>query len=342
MTRLKFDVEGVDPGGDFAVPKPGAYQCKIDVIEPKESSAGNEMLEVQYVITEKGEFNNSRLWDYIVLTENQKWKYRRFLEAVGAVTGQKEKGEIDIDKLIGKRVLVKVTNEDSEEYGKRARVGSVSKLKSADVEDDADEDGEDEDEGEDLTYEDVQAMTKKELKELIDELVEEEEIDRIRVTKQTKLNTLRDKVCEALELEEEDEDEPEDEDEDEIEDEDEVEDEDAEDEEELTADDIRGMKKTELKELIDEEGLGLRVTKQTKLAALRDRVVEKAVEEGLIVDPDEEDEDEDDDVEEVEDYAELGVADLRNECKERGLNSKGSKSALVKRLEKDDEETGAL
>lgn len=281
MTRLKFDVTGVDPGGDFKVPKPGSYSCKIDVIEPKESQAGNDMLEVQYVITQDGEFEGSRLWDYIVLNESSAWKYRRFLEAVGAVNGKTEKGEIDLDKLLGKRVLVKITNEDSDEWGKRARVGSVARLSKADL---AEEEEEDEDE----------------------------------------------------ELEEE--------------------------EEELTADDLMHMKKTELKEVIEENELGLRVTKQTKLQALRKRVVEKMIEEEMISDPDEEEEDEeeeledeeeieeeeeeeeeeDDEVEEVEDYAELSVADLKAECKERGLGIKGSKSALVKRLEKDDDETDAL
>lgn len=284
MTRLKFDVTGVDPGGDFKVPKPGSYSCKIDVIEPKESQAGNDMLEVQYVITQDGEFEGSRLWDYIVLNDSSAWKYRRFLEAVGAVNGKTEKGEIDLDRLIGKRVLVKVTNEDSDEWGKRARVGSVARLSKAD-------------------------------------LAEEEE-------------------GEEEELEEGE-------------------------EEELTADDIMHMKKTELKEVVDENELGLRVTKQTKLQALRKRVVEKMIEEEMISDPDEEEEEEeledeeeveaevedeeeeeeeeeDDEVEEVEDYAELSVGDLRAECKERGLGIKGSKSALVKRLEKDDDETDAL
>jgi len=323
VTRLKFDVEGVDPGGDFKVPKPGAYSCKIDVIEPKESQAGNEMLEVQYVITEDGEFENSRLWDYIVLTENQRWKYRRFLEAVGAVNDNKEKGEIDLDELVGKRVLVKVTNEDSSEYGKRARVGSVSKLtKAGQVDDEEDEDdGEDEDE---LTYEDVMGMNKTDLKELISD----EDLG-IRVLKSSKVETLRVKVAEALELEEEEE-EPEDEEE-----------EDGE-EEELTAEDVEGMSKTEIKELIEDEELGIRVTKASKVANLRKRVIEE-----LELDDEEEEEEEEDDgdedeVEEVEDYNELSVSDLRTEAKERGLDSKGTKRALVKRLEKDDEDSDAI
>lgn len=289
MTRLKFDVTGVDPGGDFKVPKPGAYSCKIDVIEPKKSQADNDMLEVQYVITEDGEFEGSRLWDYIVLNDSSAWKYRRFLEAVGAVSGKKEKGEINLERLIGKRVLVKVTNEDSDEWGKRARVGSVSKLSKADVDEDEpedeDEDVEDDDEGdeEELTLEDVMSMKKVELKELI----ADEELG-LRVTKQTKLNKLRERVAEALGLEDE-----EDEDDEDIEDED-VEEEDSADEEDADEDD------------------------------------------------DEEDDEDDDEVEEVEDYAELSVGDLKAECKERGLSIKGTKAALVKRLEKDDDEADAL
>src|SRR5215471_11491580 len=121
MARLKFDVTGVDPAGEFETPKPGAYKAKIDSIEHKQSAAGNDMLEVQYLIT-GGEFDNSRLWDYYPL--HVQWKYRRFLEAVGLVRGGKEKGELNTEALIGKRVLIKITNEEYE-GNTRARVQTV-------------------------------------------------------------------------------------------------------------------------------------------------------------------------------------------------------------------------
>lgn len=324
MTRLKFDVTGVDPAGSFKVPARGAYKAKVDVVDgPKESSKGNDMLEIQYVITEDGEFTDSRVWDYIVLDEANEWKFRRFLEAVGAVTKRKEKGALDLDKVIGTPVLIKVTHEDSEEYGLKARIGNVTKAKGGDVdEDDEDLDEElDGDEG-DLTYEDVMAMSKAEIKELI----EEEELE-IRLTKNSKVANLRKRVIDELELEEAEEEE-----------EDEDEDDDGIDNSEVTAEDVEAMSKAELKELIEEEELEIRVTKASKVANLRKRVIEELeLGEDEEEEEDEEDEEDEDEVEEVEDYGELPVGDLRNELKERGLPTKGTKPALVKRLEKDDD-----
>ncbi len=270
MARLKFDVTGVDPAGDFKVPKPGAYKAKIDVVEHKPSSAGNPMLEVQYVISE-GEYEGSRIWDYYPL--HVEWKWRRFLEAVGIVKDGKEKGELNTDNIVGKRVMIKTTIRPADEekgFPERANVNNVTPLKGT-VDEDEPDDAEDE----------------------LDD--EEEELDG---------------------------------------------------EGDLTADDIRKMKKVELRDLLKENDVeGIRVTKQVDLDKLRERVVAKMVEEEMIA-PEEEDEPEDEpdgdgdgeDIEEVEDYAELGVADLRNEAKERGLPTKGTKAALVKRLEKDDEE----
>lgn len=274
MTRLKFDVTGVDPVGDFKVPKPGAYKARIDVVEHKESSQGNPMLEVQYVIVGDGEFNNSRIWDYYPM--HVQWKLARFLTAVGVAGGKTDsdgklsgrgaKGEFNTDSLVGKVVQIKTRIRPADEeagYSERAEISNVIALRNGD------EDVEDElepDEGE-------------------DELEEDED-----------------------------------------------EDEGDEDEADYTYDDIQAMTKVQLRDLSKENELGIRVTKQSKLAALRDRVCEE-----LGLEP-EGGEDEDDEIEEVEDYSEAPIADLRNECKERGLSTKGTKAALVRRLEKDDEE----
>lgn len=54
-------------------------------------------------------------------------------------------------------------------------------------------------------------------------------------------------------------------------------------------------------------------------------------------DDDDDDVDEEEDEEEEDDYNEWSLAELKEECEERGLSSKGKKGALIKRLEEDDE-----
>jgi hypothetical protein len=254
MPRLKFDVSGVEDQ-EFETPKPGTYESRIHSIEEGESQAGNPMLTVIYVIKDGGKYDGQQLWDYITLTESTAWKYKRWLTGLEIIDDGKEKGTLDTDDLINKRVLVAVKNENSKEFGLRARVSGVTLAKGGDDDDiddlDDDEDLDDElDEDDELTYEAVMKMRKTELKEVIGNY----EIEGIRVTKKSDLNKLRERVAEELELEDEDEDE------------------------------------------------------------------------------------DDEDVEEIDDYNDLSLSDLRAEAKERGINAKGNKRALVKRLEENDEE----
>ena len=221
---IKFNVRGVESGGDFDKPVPvGLYRARVQEVEHTESkSSGNEMLKVTYEIA-RGDHKGRLAWDYIVLNENNAWKLRQFLEAVGLVKGKKERGTLDLAKIAGTEVQLKLKHETDDTYGTRHKVGSVLPMPD---EDDDDEDEYDED----------------------DEDIEDEDVE-----------------------EDEDDDEEEDDEDDEDEDED-------------------------------------------------------------------EDEDDDEEVEEVEDYNDLSVDELRAELRERGLKATGKKSLLVKRLEKDDEE----
>lgn len=125
-------------------------------------------------------------------------------------------------------------------------------------------------------------------------------------------------------------------DDDEEEDEEPDEDEDEGTTDELTAEDLEEMDLDELKEIIEEEELDIRVTKRSKVAAVRAKVAEAL---GLEEEDEEEEDDEEEDGDEEEvDYSELSAPELRTELKARGLPTKGRKAVLVERLEEDDQD----
>lgn len=131
--------------------------------------------------------------------------------------------------------------------------------------------------------------------------------------------------------EDEDEDDDDDDDEDE-EDDDEEEDEDEDEDEEEDEDEDEDYSDLTRNQLIKEaRSRGIKVTKKMDeddiIAALKEDDGE---------DEDEEEEEEEDE-EEEQDYSDWSKADLTAELKERGLKQTGTKDAMVKRLEKDDE-----
>jgi len=119
----------------------------------------------------------------------------------------------------------------------------------------------------------------------------------------------------------------------------EEEEDDAEDEEE-DEDDLDGLSRAELKALIKEEGLEVKVLKSMSDDDVREAITEARPDDEEEDEEDEEDEDEEDDEEEEEDdqYDTLSLADLRAELKERQLDTKGKKAILVARLRTDDAE----
>lgn len=141
MAKIKYDVRGVE-SRDFSPPPPGLYRAKIEEVNEKTSSAGNEMLEVVLEIS-RGDHKGARLWDYVVLTEAAAWKLKQFLQAVGLVSGKKERGTLDTSKIVGTEVQVRVKNETDDSGEIRARVGAI--LAMPETEDDEDIDDEDDD-----------------------------------------------------------------------------------------------------------------------------------------------------------------------------------------------------
>lgn len=156
----------------------------------------------------------------------------------------------------------------------------------------------------------------------------------VRLKHETYNDEPRARVAAVLPLPEDDEDE----------DEEEVEAEEEETEEgdgeEYTYEDLEGMDLDELKEVIEEEELEVRVTKKSKAATVLAKVAEALeLEPAEEEEEEEEEEDEDEDGDEDEEsYEEMTPAELKQECKDRGLKAAGKKAVLIARLEKDDED----
>lgn len=135
MAKVKYNVSGVEGGGDFTPPKPGVYVAKI--AEASRRTGEKNDIEVVYEIV-KGDFKGSRIWDYVPLTEAAAFRLRQFIDALGLG----EKGTLDTDKILGKKVKIRVKGRTwNDEY--RAEIGSVFALDD-DTEDDSD-DGDDDD-----------------------------------------------------------------------------------------------------------------------------------------------------------------------------------------------------
>ena len=101
----------------------------------------------------------------------------------------------------------------------------------------------------------------------------------------------------------------------------------------------------ELKDLAKDLDISASDIKKAKKAeALINLIMDSADEDDILEalgeDPDEEDEDDDDDDDESPDYSEMSLAELKAECKDRGLKIKKGmdKDDLIEMLEEDDEE----
>lgn len=313
MAKIKVDTTGVETEPEAI--KPGLYPAKVKEVELTESQKDKSpMLKVLYEIT-GGQYDGRVLYDYIML-DNDAMMFR--LAAFQDAIGLKRKGEIDTDKIVGKKLQIRTVVQKSEEYGEQARVRNILPPKGKGA---SDEDLDDEDEDDDDDEVDYNDMT-------LDELVEELEAREIDVPKKPKKKALIRLLEENDEEEAESEDDEDDEDEAEAEsdadgdeDDDEDDDESDEDEDEDEDEDYSEMDLAELKKEVKKRKLEVegKATKKNLIAALE-------------ADDEEDDEDED----EEQDYDEMDLEELKDECKERGLKTAGKKAQLVKRLEKDD------
>lgn len=309
MGVLKFDLSEVEPGQDFDTPIPkGVYKMKIiDIVDGESKQDGRPMYTVELEVV-KGDWKGRRLWDYIKYEDDSsQWKLAQLLEALQVIGEKKRKGSFNPEKFIGTVVVVRVKHETNEDYNDgepTAKVGSMQPLPEGEVEEAGEEPeaeaGEEPsgDEPEEITAAGVREMDMDELKEL----AEEQEIE-VKFTSRSKVEKKRDEVIEALELV------------DVIED---PEDWDALaelGEEELVA----YIEQEELEVDTEQEEDDLRVALAEELEI---EVPEDAAGDG--------------DGGEPADYESMSVKDLKATCSERGLETKGGKKGMIKRLIADD------
>lgn len=369
MARVKYDVRGVE-AGQRKVPSPNVYQGKITSADITKPEGKDERIELVVEIVNDSDFNGAKLYEYVNMeSDSAAWKLRELLEAAGVVSDRKssESGTLDTDKdLVNKIIGIKTfirPADDARGFDEQARIrrmfpadGAAGSGESFDEEDnevaatteddydsmplaklkaelserdlptrgskkalierlrESDAEDEPEEEGDEYTWEDVAELDKNELKQLI----ADEGLEGIKVGRTTDVDELRIEVAEALEIEDIPEDEPEEEPE-------------EEEGDDYTWDEINGMSKVDLRKLIKDEELGIRVTPKSDLDDIKAKVAE-ALE--VEVPAEEAAEDEDD----QDDYDEWSLDDLKEELEQRSLSVRGSKRALVSRLRKDDAE----
>lgn len=317
MARIKYNVKGVDPGGDRTLPKAAIHRCKVtSCVVGTNPSDKAQRLEVQYQVMDDDPKGSKGyiLYDYINMErEDLSWKVAQFVAAMGLP----ESGTLDPEDCVGTGLNIRVKiRPETEEWAAKAVAGVLLPL-----------DGEDSDEGEDLsddetpagsdddelyTEEDLEALSNDELKEVAGEFDDVTVPKRITAAGKTKL------IAAILEAQGGD-------------DENGGDDEEAYEQEELEA-----MDEDELKEVLEEFELDAddyttkkKVGKRTKVIFDGDAAVEAILEAQGEADSEEE--------EETPDYESMDLAALKALAKERKLDSKGSKKILVARLTKDDD-----
>lgn len=103
-------------------------------------------------------------------------------------------------------------------------------------------------------------------------------------------------------------------------------------EEEEEGIDLDALDRSELKALIKDQELDIKVLKSMSDDDLRAKIAEE-----LGVEPEEEEEEESAGGDDAEDYNTWGIPDLKGELESRGLKTTGPKPQLVKRLQESDE-----
>lgn len=207
MTKVKYNVKGVEPGKDFDTPIPvGLYTARISEAEEKTSNkSGNEMIALTLEIAH-GDWEGRMLWDYIVLNDASAWKMRQLIDALS----MKDSGTLDLVKITGTMVQVRVKHETDDEYGTRSKVGAILPMPEGeaasivDEEEEGEAETDDEREDDELTWDDLQEYDREDMETLI----EENELD-VTFNKRTSDEKLRDRIAEEYGLEADEEEEAE-------------------------------------------------------------------------------------------------------------------------------------
>ena len=123
--RVKVDMTGVE---SYNKASEGQHVVRILSIDEKTSQGGNDMLQCCFEVV-KG----CRVYENYPLIDTALWKLKGMLQAIG----MKAEGKIslDLDKLIGKQLIVEVIHEDYNGQ-ERARVSECRKLSAASEDED--------------------------------------------------------------------------------------------------------------------------------------------------------------------------------------------------------------
>jgi hypothetical protein len=118
---MPYNYDGKDYSPDgFAKAVPGP--CRVEIMEAKErdSSAGNEMMEIVCKVID-GKGKGALLWYYVVYSsEYAERQFGRILHSCGL--DPKVKRAIRPDMFIGKTAEIEVKVERSEEYGEKPKI----------------------------------------------------------------------------------------------------------------------------------------------------------------------------------------------------------------------------
>lgn len=108
MPKMTIDLSNVE---EFSAIPAGVYTAFVVDCEVGSSSAGNTMATLTFNISE-GEYENRKLFAYLVFTERSLWRVKQILEAVLGKKLEKAEMELDTEELIGKKVKIRVSQRD--------------------------------------------------------------------------------------------------------------------------------------------------------------------------------------------------------------------------------------
>jgi hypothetical protein len=120
VAKIKYNNTDVEPG-TFKQPTPGLYTMAITEANHRDENGKNDIEVILEVVG--GEFDKAKIWSYVGLSEASAWKFRELTDALGLPPA----GELDTNKLIGKKMKVKV-NADQWQGEYRARAGRFAPL----------------------------------------------------------------------------------------------------------------------------------------------------------------------------------------------------------------------
>jgi len=93
---------------DFVLLPEGIYKMQVEKMEPKQSNAGNPMVNVTMNVLEPVDHMGRKGFTNLVLVASAMWKVKQFVKAIGLSYDQ---GGFNLGDALGREVTVKVTQE---------------------------------------------------------------------------------------------------------------------------------------------------------------------------------------------------------------------------------------